>query len=61
MSDDGRPQDKRFMALHEIVAIARQNLDDMTWDYVIGGSESETTLRRNRAAIDSLGWLPRVL
>ena len=61
MSDEEISQDRRFMALHEIVSVARENLDDMTWDYVIGGSESETTLRRNRAAIDSLGWLPRVL
>lgn len=61
MSDDGRSQDKRFMTLHEIVATARQNVDDTIWDYIIGGSESETTLRRNRAAIESLGWLPKVL
>ncbi len=49
------------MALHELVATAREKLDRTTWDYVIGGSESETTIRRNRAAIDSLGWVPRVL
>ena len=61
MIDNGRPQDKRFMAIHEIVAMARQNLDETTWDYIVGGSESETTLRRNRAAIDSLGWLPKIL
>ena len=54
-------EDKRFMALHELVATAREKLDRTTWDYVIGGSESETTIRRNRAAIDSLGWVPRVL
>ena len=61
MGNNERQQDKRFMALHEIISVARQNLDETTWDYIIGGSESETSVRRNRAAIDSLGWLPRVL
>jgi glycolate oxidase len=31
------------------------------WDYLTGGTETETTLRRNRLAIDSLGFRPRVL
>lgn len=29
--------------------------------YVDGGAETETTLRRNRHALDTLAWLPRVL
>ena len=31
------------------------------WDYLIGASESETTLARNRLALDSIGFRPRVL
>ncbi|MBW1999936.1 MAG: alpha-hydroxy-acid oxidizing protein, partial [Deltaproteobacteria bacterium] len=31
------------------------------WEYVGGGTESETTLLRNRQALDSLGFRPRVL
>jgi isopentenyl diphosphate isomerase/L-lactate dehydrogenase-like FMN-dependent dehydrogenase len=50
-----------FQALHEIVAKARQNLNQNDWDYIVGAAESETTLRRNRLAIDSLGLRPRVL
>src|SRR5438067_1406685 len=51
----------RFQNLHEFVKIARQNLDRNNWDYLIGGSESETTLARNRLALDSIGFRPRVL
>ncbi len=51
----------RFQNLHEIVAAARAKLDRNVWDYLIGGAETETTLRRNRLAIDSLALRPRIL
>src|SRR5580704_12472783 len=50
-----------FLNLHEIVAKARQNLHQNAWDYIVGGVESETTLRRNRMALDSVAFRPRVL
>jgi glycolate oxidase len=50
-----------FQALHEIVAKARQNLNQNDWDYIVGATETETTLRRNRLALDSIGFRPRVL
>lgn len=51
----------RFQNLHEFVKAARTNLDRNNWDYLIGGSESETTLARNRMALDAVGFRPRVL
>ncbi|MBI2528203.1 MAG: alpha-hydroxy-acid oxidizing protein [Candidatus Rokubacteria bacterium] len=51
----------RFQTLHEIVRAARQNLEPGPWDYLVGGAESETTLRRNRQALDSIAFRPRVL
>src|SRR5712664_4541914 len=50
-----------FQVLHEIVGQARQNLNQNDWDYIVGAAETETTLRRNRFALDSLGLRPRVL
>jgi isopentenyl diphosphate isomerase/L-lactate dehydrogenase-like FMN-dependent dehydrogenase len=50
-----------FQALHEIVAKARQNLNQNDWDYIVGAAESETTLRRNRLALDQIAFRPRVL
>jgi len=50
-----------FRTLHEIVKQARANTPDGPWDYLTGGAESETTLLRNRHAIDALALRPRVL
>ena len=50
-----------FLTLHELVRAARANLKDEYWDYLMGGAESETTLLRNRQALDSLAFRPRVL
>jgi isopentenyl diphosphate isomerase/L-lactate dehydrogenase-like FMN-dependent dehydrogenase len=51
----------KFATLHEIVRAARHNLAPGPWDYLIGGTETETTLRRNRQALDSIAFRPRVL
>ena len=50
-----------LLNLHEVVAKARANLNQNDWDYIVGGVESEATLRRNRMALDSLAFRPRVL
>jgi isopentenyl diphosphate isomerase/L-lactate dehydrogenase-like FMN-dependent dehydrogenase len=50
-----------FETLHELVKKARQNLNHNIWDYVVGGSETETAVRRNRLALDALAFRPRVL
>ncbi|HML08670.1 MAG TPA: alpha-hydroxy acid oxidase [Xanthobacteraceae bacterium] len=50
-----------FLNLHGLVAKARANLNQNDWDYIVGGAETETTLRRNRLALDSLALRPRVL
>jgi isopentenyl diphosphate isomerase/L-lactate dehydrogenase-like FMN-dependent dehydrogenase len=50
-----------FQNLHELAAKARANLNQNDWDYIVGGTETETTLRRNRMALDSIAFRPRVL
>src|SRR4051812_46211381 len=45
----------------EIVQEARRKLEQGAWDYLVGGSESETTLRRNRLAFDKIAFRPRIL
>lgn len=54
-------EDQGFQTLHEIVAAARATLDRNMWDYVVGGAETETTVKRNRLALDRLGFRPRIL
>ena len=50
-----------FVSLQEIVLAARRNLPQELWDHLSGGSDSETTLWRNRLALDSLALRQRVL
>ncbi|MBM10095.1 MAG: alpha-hydroxy-acid oxidizing enzyme [Magnetovibrio sp.] len=52
---------QNYETLHEFARVAKQNLSIETWDYLMGGAETETTLRRNRMALDMLGFRPRVL
>ncbi|HEX4260234.1 MAG TPA: alpha-hydroxy acid oxidase [Acetobacteraceae bacterium] len=49
------------LTLHEFITAARRRLDRNIWDYLVGGTETETTLRRNRLALDSIAFRPRVL
>jgi isopentenyl diphosphate isomerase/L-lactate dehydrogenase-like FMN-dependent dehydrogenase len=51
----------QYVVLHEFVAPARLNLSHASWDYLMGGAETETTLERNRAALDAVAFRPRVL
>src|SRR3974377_2448717 len=50
-----------FQNLHELVRKARVNLDQNAWDYIVGAAETETTMRRNRMALDEIAFRPRVL
>jgi isopentenyl diphosphate isomerase/L-lactate dehydrogenase-like FMN-dependent dehydrogenase len=50
-----------FATNQEIILAARRNLTQNVWDYLTGGAESETTMRRNRFGLDSLAFRPRVL
>jgi len=49
-----------FTNAHEMILMARRNLSQDNWDYICGAAESETTLRRNRLAIDCLAFRPRI-
>src|SRR2546427_2536874 len=57
----GSGLEDRFQTLHEIVRAAKNRLPAGEWDYLVGGTETETTLRRNRLALDSIAFRPRVL
>ena len=47
--------------LPEIVLEAKRRLPPEVWDFIIGGGESETTVKRNRIALDSLAFRPRIM
>jgi isopentenyl diphosphate isomerase/L-lactate dehydrogenase-like FMN-dependent dehydrogenase len=52
---------ERFMTLPEIRRAAKRILPPGPWGFGAGGSETETTLRRNRLAIQQLAIRQRVL
>ena len=56
-----KPAAPQFQSLQEIVLAARRNLSPDLWNHLSGGSDSETTLRRNRYALDCLALRQRVL
>jgi glycolate oxidase len=51
----------RYNCAQQILEAARHNANQATWDYINGAAGSETTMRRNRYAIDSYAYRPRVL
>jgi len=61
MSTETPVSTPEFLTMHELVKKARQNLNHNDWDYIAGGTETETTLKRNRHALDSIAFRPRVL
>jgi len=52
---------EEFLTLHELVLKARTIVPDNTWAYIVGGADSEASMRRNRSALDSYALRPRVL
>src|SRR5258706_81890 len=56
-----KPAAPEFLSLQEIVLAARRNLSQDLWNHLAGGADSETTLKRNRQALDSLALRQRVL
>src|SRR5688500_17064722 len=45
----------------ELVALAKKRLPEAAWEFIVGGAETETTIIRNRHALDSIAFRPRVL
>ena len=59
--DIGNDLSQRYQALHEFVEDAQARLSRNTWGYLVGGTETETTVARNRQALDMTAFRPRVL
>ncbi|PZW50972.1 glycolate oxidase [Humitalea rosea] len=53
--------EERFLTLHEMIKFARNRVTPNVWDYLTGATETETTLARNRMALDTVALRPRVL
>ena len=49
------------LSVADVTRLAEDRLPKELWDFVSGGSGAETTLAANRAALDTVAVLPRVL
>ncbi|HLF13121.1 MAG TPA: alpha-hydroxy acid oxidase [Gammaproteobacteria bacterium] len=61
---DGPHADRDVTELHtttELIALAKARLTPPAWDFIVGGAETETTVIRNRHALDAIAFRPRVL
>ena len=47
-----------YDTLHEFIKGAKMRTHPDAWDYLTGGTETETTLRRNRASLDRIALRP---
>jgi isopentenyl diphosphate isomerase/L-lactate dehydrogenase-like FMN-dependent dehydrogenase len=50
-----------FLTTTELIAQAKKRLSVERWDFICGGAETETTILRNRHALDGIAFRPRVL
>ncbi len=51
----------KALTQQEIIVEAKKRMAPSAWDFLSGGGESETTLKRNRYSLDSIAFRPRVL
>jgi isopentenyl diphosphate isomerase/L-lactate dehydrogenase-like FMN-dependent dehydrogenase len=51
----------QFATIHELIQAAHKTVSQGVWDYLAGGSDSESTLRRNRRGYDKIGFRPRAM
>ena len=52
---------KEAQTLGQVVQLAKTNSKSESWNWLIGGAETESTLKRNRQSLDRLAFRPRVL
>ena len=56
-----KQQEATFRSLTGMVQLAQKRLERGDWDYLVGAADTEASLRRNRAAVESWVFKPRIL
>ncbi|MDB5533770.1 MAG: alpha-hydroxy-acid oxidizing enzyme, partial [Hyphomicrobiales bacterium] len=51
----------QYTVLHQFVREAKTRIPKRGWNYLMGSADTETTLKRNRMALDSIAFKPRIL
>ncbi len=50
-----------IVSLQEFYQFAKKSTPIETWDYIIGAADTETTFKKNRYALDTYAFRPRIL
>jgi glycolate oxidase len=51
----------KFVVMHQLVQAGHAKMSKLAWNYLLGCADTETTMRRNRQALDSVAFKPRAL
>ncbi len=51
----------QYKVMHQIVRDAQTKIPTIGLNYLLGAADTETTMKRNRMALDSLAFKPRIL
>jgi isopentenyl diphosphate isomerase/L-lactate dehydrogenase-like FMN-dependent dehydrogenase len=51
----------KFVVMHQLVQSGHAKMKPIAWNYLLGCADTETTMRRNRQALDSVAFKPRAL
>jgi isopentenyl diphosphate isomerase/L-lactate dehydrogenase-like FMN-dependent dehydrogenase len=51
----------KFVVMHQLVQSGRAKMKQIAWNYLLGCADTESTMRRNRHALDSVAFKPRAL
>jgi hypothetical protein len=49
----------KFVVMHQLVQAGHGKMKPIAWNYLLGCSDTETTMRRNCQALDSIAFKPR--
>lgn len=51
----------KFVVMHQLVQAGHAKMKPIAWNYLLGCADTESTMRRNRHALDSVAFKPRAL
>jgi glycolate oxidase len=61
LPNEGAFDPAKFVVMHQLVQSGRAKMKPIAWNYLLGCADTETTMRRNRQALDSIALKPRAL
>lgn len=61
MAQDTAFDPAKYVVMHQLVQAGHAKMNKVAWNYLLGCADTESTMRRNRHALDSIAFKPRAL